>query len=91
MPKKNARFLTGLANGISAIVLLLNAPLYAYTAPHFMFIYTLFAALSGVFFGVAIYLRRRSSRISQMQDSGLDWDVSEHGVSVRSPDGHGMR
>jgi hypothetical protein len=34
------RFLTGLANGISAFVLLANAPLYAATAPNFTMIYT---------------------------------------------------
>jgi len=82
----NFGFLTGVANGISAVVLLLNSTLYAVTAPAFSQTYSVFCAISVVFFFVAIYLRRRFLRISQLQLHGLEWDESSlHAAAVTPP------
>eukprot|EP00802_Teleaulax_amphioxeia_P006970 Tamp_06976.p1 GENE.Tamp_06976~~Tamp_06976.p1 ORF type:complete len:612 (+),score=95.94 Tamp_06976:455-2290(+) len=81
----NFGFLTGLANGISAFVLLLNAPIYAHTAPAFTETYSIMAGVSMLFFVIALYLRRRFYRISQQQEMGLDYDTSTHASTMSSP------
>lgn len=55
---ENFGFLTGLANAVSAGVLMLDAPLYNITASHFDFLYLIFMVFTLLFFIFAIILRR---------------------------------
>jgi len=86
----NFGFLTGLANGISAVVLLVNAPLYTVVASRFGGAYTGMAGISLVFFFLAVYLWRRLAQHQKQQLLEGGYSFRESGEASRDASQHSI-